>query len=202
MPTPARLRAEPTPARRRAEPAPARRRAEPAPARLRAIVDDITTVEVDAIVNAANRALLGGGGVDGAIHRAGGPDILAACRETVARQGECEAGEAVITGAGRLPARHVIHTVGPIWTPDRAEAHDATLASAYTSSLRLADHHGLATIAFPNISTGVYGFPKERAAGVAIAAVRDYLAASRGIEQVTFVCFDEDNHHWYQQILG
>ena len=125
---------------------------------------DITTMAVDAIVNAANSGLMGGGGVDGAIHRAGGPSILAECREIVARQGGCPAGEAVATGAGDLPARWVIHTVGPIWDEAHAADHDATLGSAYTRSLDVACDLGARTVAFPNVSTGIYGFPKPRAA--------------------------------------
>lgn len=161
---------------------------------------DITTVEVDAIVNAANSSLMGGAGVDGAIHRAGGPAILEACRDIVARQGGCEPGEAVVTTAGALPARWVIHTVGPIWDPLRREEHEATLAGAYRRCLDLAVEVGAVSVAFPNISTGVYGFPKDRAADVVIGAVRDRVADSP-LEQVLFVCFDAENAALYDDRL-
>src|SRR3712207_3637606 len=129
---------------------------------VRVIRGDITKVEVDAIVNADNSSLLGGGGVDGAIHRAGGPDILEECRKIRARQGGCATGEAVITTAGRLPARYVIHTVGPVWNGG-GHREEELLANAYLNSLKLAVAHKCQTIAFPNISTGVYRFPPERA---------------------------------------
>ena len=158
---------------------------------------DITLQEVDAIVNAANSTLLGGGGVDGAIHRAGGPAILAECRAIRARQGGCPTGQAVMTTAGAMPARKVIHTVGPVWDGREPERMDQLLASCYTNSLRLAAAHNLVTIAFPNISTGVYGYPKERAAGVALAAVRAFLASEPRITEVRFVCFDEENYRIY-----
>ncbi len=161
---------------------------------------DITAMEVDAIVNAANSSLLGGGGVDGAIHRAGGPDILAECREIRAEHGRCRPGDAVVTGAGRLPARWVIHTVGPIWSAEQADEHDRTLASAYRRSLEEADRIGARTVAFPNVSTGVYGFPKRRAAGVAIAAVRGYTSGATGIETVVFVCFGRGNFDLYTEM--
>src|SRR4051812_4715334 len=133
---------------------------------------DITTVQVDAIVNAANSSLLGGGGVDGAIHRKGGPAILEECMQIRSTQGGCDTGQAVITTAGRLPAKYVIHTVGPVWTGDKAEKR-RLLADCYEHSLRLAQEHGVKTIAFPNISTGIYHFPKEEAAHIAIKAVQD-----------------------------
>lgn len=164
---------------------------------------DITRVEVDAVVNAANSSLLGGGGVDGAIHRAGGPAILEACRAIVARQGRLDPGRAVITTGGDLPARHVIHTVGPVWTPDRAEDHDETLASCYRSSLGLAASHGLSTVAFPSISTGAYGFPKPRAAAVAVDAVQAWLGdEDHALTLVAFVCFDEEDHRHYERLLA
>ena len=162
---------------------------------------DITAVAVDAIVNAANSGLLGGGGVDGAIHRAGGPSILAECRELVAARGPCRPGDAVVTGAGDLPARWVIHTVGPIWGPSAAAEHDATLAAAYRRSLELAAELGARTVALPNISTGIYGFPKDRAADVAIGAVREAVAAL-DFDQIIFVCFDEENRRLYDDRLG
>lgn len=159
---------------------------------------DITTMAVDAIVNAANSSLLGGGGVDGAIHRAAGPELLAECRTI----GGCATGDAVITGAYDLPATHVIHTVGPVWTGDDPAEHDRLLASCYVSSLRLADEHGLQTVAFPNISTGVYGFPKPRAAEVAVAAVRGVASELSSVTNVTFVCFDDENHELYLRELS
>ncbi len=175
-------------------------------ASLQVQLGDITKVEADAIVNAANTSLLGGGGVDGAIHRAGGPAILEDCRAVVARQGGCKPGQAVITRAGRLQAKHVIHTVGPVWTADGAAQHDVTLASCYTGCLALADEHGLTTIAFPSISTGVYRFPRDRAASVAINAVVDYLQAKprqtrSSLRLILFVCFDEEDAARYRSLL-
>lgn len=165
---------------------------------LRAELGDITAYGVDAVVNAANSSLLGGGGVDGAIHRAGGPSILEECRVIVAHQGGCPTGDAVITGAGVMPANHVIHTVGPIWGDQPDADSDLLLASAYTSSLALAIANDCRTVAFPNISTGVYGFPKARAADVAISAV-----SSRrwNLDEVVFVCFDHENLSLYRSRL-
>lgn len=169
--------------------------------RMQVLHGDITRMEVDAIVNAANSGLLGGGGVDGAIHGAGGPAIMEACRVIRERDGGCPPGQAVLTTGGRLPAPYVIHAVGPVWRGgDHGE--DALLASAYRSSMALAAQHGLRTLAFPNISTGVYGFPRERAADIAIGEVRAALEDYPGIEQVTFVCFDDDNYRIYRQRLG
>jgi len=156
---------------------------------------DITTVEVDAVVNAANSTLLGGGGVDGAIHRAGGPEILKECRAI----GGCETGDAVTTTGGRLPAEHVIHTVGPIWSAHSPDEADRLLASCYRRSLEEADRLGLASVAFPNISTGVYGFPKDRAARVAIETVEAFESSS--VERVIFVVFDEENEKLYRELL-
>jgi O-acetyl-ADP-ribose deacetylase (regulator of RNase III) len=160
--------------------------AEVAPARLDIVVGDITRLEIDAIVNAANRTLLGGGGVDGAIHRAAGPDLKAEC-ETL---GGCETGQARITDGYRLKARHVIHAVGPVWGGgDREE--DRLLASCYATSLALAAQYGLVSIAFPAISTGAYGFPAQRAADIAVGTVVSELAAApRGITRVVFCCFN------------
>lgn len=165
------------------------------------VLGDITREEADAIVNAANPSLLGGGGVDGAIHRAGGPRILSECQAIRARQGGCPAGEAVITTAGRLPARYVIHTVGPVWRGgERGEP--ALLASCYGNSLRLAARHGLRTVAFPSISTGVYGYPVEKAAPVALGAVATFLEKEEGApERVRFVLFDEGTYEAYRAAL-
>jgi len=161
---------------------------------------DITKIAVDAIVNAANSTLLGGGGVDGAIHRAGGKSVLDECMRIVERQGGCPPGEAVITMAGKLPARHVIHTVGPVWHGGMNN-EDQLLTNAYNNSLRLAVENGAKTVAFPNISTGVYGFPKERAARIAIEAVRKFLKSDKTLNEVVFVCFDRENFEIYERLL-
>jgi O-acetyl-ADP-ribose deacetylase len=161
---------------------------------------DITRIKVDAIVNAANSSLMGGGGVDGAIHRAGGPEILEECKKIVARQGRCEIGHAVITTAGKLPAKFVIHTVGPVW--QGGDANEAEkLADCYINSLELAVANGCKTIAFPNISTGIYGYPKAEAAGIAIKAVSDFISRPGKIEKAIFVCFDNENESLMRQIL-
>ena len=169
--------------------------------RIKLIRGDITKLKVDAIVNAANTSLLGGGGVDGTIHRAGGPAILADCRRIRDRQGGCEVGEAVITTGGNLAARYVIHTVGPVWQ-DSQHGEDDLLASAYRNSLRLAVAHQLKTIAFPNISTGIYHFPKNMAAVIAVDTVTDFLEFDKELEYVIFVCFDEENYELYDALLG
>lgn len=168
---------------------------------MRVLQGDITKVEVDAIVNAANTSLLGGGGVDGAIHRAGGPEILEDCRIIVARQGGCKVGEAVITRAGRLPARHVIHTVGPVWNGG-TKREPELLANCYRNSLLLAEEHQLATIAFPGISTGIYRFPKEKAAGIAVSTVLEISATLTQVIEVVFVCFDEESLVLYTRLLS
>jgi O-acetyl-ADP-ribose deacetylase len=160
---------------------------------------DITRQEVDAIVNAANTSLMGGGGVDGAIHRAGGPKILEECRAIIARQGECKTGEAVITSGGNLPAKYVIHTVGPVWNGNPKE--DGLLANAYYNSMRLAIENRVQTIAFPNISTGIYGFPKQRAAEIAIKTVLKFCDDRKYPIKVVFVCFDAENLTIYRQLL-
>jgi O-acetyl-ADP-ribose deacetylase len=161
--------------------------------RIELIRGDITKLNVDAIVNAANTSLLGGGGVDGAIHKAGGSAILEDCRKIIARQGGCKTGEAVITSAGNLPARFVIHTVGPVWNGG-ANNEEKKLAACYHNSLQLAVDNNCTSIAFPNISTGVYHFPKDKAAEVAIASVLRFLQHKSIIEKVLFVCFDEENY--------
>ncbi len=174
------------------------------PTLLSALRADITTLEVDAIVNAANSSLMGGGGVDGAIHAAGGPTILDACRRIVAAKGPCPPGHAVATEAGELPAGLIFHTVGPIWTEAEADEHDRTLASCYHRCLDLGLEHNSRSIAFPNISTGVYGFPKSRAARVAVEAIVGWLEQTddHPIENVLFCCFDDDNLRLYEAIVG
>lgn len=167
---------------------------------IKVIKGDITKITADAIVNAANSSLLGGGGVDGAIHRAGGAQILEECRAIRNRQGKCKTGEAVITTAGNLAAKYVIHTVGPVWNGGHKNEPEL-LANCYKNSLSLAVENGVATIAFPNISTGIYGYPKEGAARVAVAAVKEFLEQESGIETVTFVCFDDDNYNLYKVLL-
>lgn len=166
--------------------------------RIRLLQGDITKLSVDAIVNAANHTLLGGGGVDGAIHRAAGPEL----RQFCATLGGCQTGQAKLTPGFRLPARHVIHTVGPIWGQVSAERARQLLADCYRNSLQLALEHGLKTVAFPNISTGAYGFPKEEAAKIAVETVRTFLADHPEIEQVYFVCFDDENRRIYEDLLG
>lgn len=163
------------------------------------IQGDITTLAVDAIVNAANSRLMGGGGVDGAIHRAGGPAIMKACNRIRVERGGCPTGQAVITTAGRLPAKNVIHTAGPIWTGGKNQ-EPALLRSCYVNSLKIAEANECRSIAFPNISTGIYGFPKDLAAEIALSAVHTYKPTS--LKEVTFVCFDRDNFDLYQRLLG
>jgi O-acetyl-ADP-ribose deacetylase len=164
---------------------------------------DITKLKADAIVNAANSSLMGGGGVDGAIHRAGGPAILEECRKIISKQGACPTGEAVITTGGNLPAKFVIHTVGPVWNGGKNNETEK-LGNSYRNSLRLAVENNLKTIAFPNISTGIYGYPKEEAAQIAIKTVTGYLQGQNGffISKVYFVCFDEENYQLYRSLLS
>jgi len=163
------------------------------------ITGDITKIKADAIVNAANSSLLGGGGVDGAIHRTGGKQILEECIEIRNRQGKCKTGEAVVTTAGNLPAQYVIHTVGPIWNNDE-EKCSQLLRNCYRNSLKLAESLSVKTIAFPNISTGVYRFPKELASKIAIQEVKNFR--SDVVEKVIFVCFDVENEEIYEKLLN
>jgi len=161
---------------------------------------DITRQEVDAIVNAANSGLMGGGGVDGAIHRAGGPDILKECKEIVAIQGKCPAGQAVITGGGKLPAKYVIHAVGPIWRGGSSNEEEK-LASAYRECLKLAVQYEAKTVAFPSISTGAYGFPTDKASQIAISEAREFCAGNNNLEEIRFVLFDERTYDFFKSAL-
>jgi O-acetyl-ADP-ribose deacetylase (regulator of RNase III) len=167
-------------------------------ARMLVVEGDVTHLDVDAIVNAANRSLLGGGGVDGAIHRAAGPALLAECRTL----GGCETGDAKITRGHRLPARHVIHAVGPVWRGGRSN-EDALLASCYARSLEIARDLGLTSIAFPAISTGIYGFPAARAAVIAVETVADFVDEEPGLlRRVIFCCFDDDALALHREALA
>lgn len=168
-------------------------------AKINIIKGDITKQHIDAIVNAANSSLMGGGGVDGAIHRAGGPKILEECRAIVAKQGGCKTGEAVITSGGNLPAKFVIHTVGPVWNGGRNN-EEQLLANAYFNSLKLALQNNILSIAFPNISTGIYGFPKNKAATIALNTVKDFIKTKNTIKEILFVCYDEENLLLYEQL--
>ena len=167
------------------------------PARLEVTVADITTLRVDAIVNAANSSLLGGGGVDGAIHRAAGPELLAECRTLHG----CETGGAKITRGYRLPAQHVIHAVGPVWHGG-SQGEDEALASCYRGSIELCRANDLASVAFPAISTGVYRFPADRAARIAVATTVAALAGAPSLRLVTFCCFSNDSARLHTQALA
>lgn len=167
---------------------------------VKVIQGDITKMKTDAIVNAANTTLLGGGGVDGAIHRAGGKLILEDCLKIREKQGGCKTGEAVITRAGNLPSKHVIHTVGPVWNGGNRNEKQL-LANAYANSLKVTMEHNLRTVAFPSISTGVYGFPKMEAAKIAIATVKDFVSLNSLFDEIIFVCFDDENFKIYSELL-
>ena len=167
--------------------------------KLELIKGDITTIKVDAIVNAANSSLLGGGGVDGAIHRKGGKQILEDCQAIRQKQGKCDTGQAVITRAGNLPSNYVIHTVGPVYNKGGV-LKEQQLANCYKNSINLLIKNGLKTIAFPNISTGIYGFPKKRAAEISVKTIL-CLAPSEQPEKVIFVCFDDQNYRIYEELL-
>ena len=166
-------------------------------AELQAVQADITTLQVDAIVNAANNSLLGGGGVDGAIHRAAGPQLLAECRTLHG----CATGETKITGGYRLPARHVIHVVGPVWHGG-GQGEAGLLASCYRNALLLAGQQGVTSIAFPGVSTGVYGYPHAEAAAIAVQTVRATLPQLPGLQQVLFCCFSSADLQTYQRLLA
>ena len=164
--------------------------------KLTVILGDITKLQVDAIVNAANHTLLGGGGVDGAIHRVAGPELLKECRTL----GGCSTGQAKITSAYNLPCKYVIHTVGPVWYGgEHNEIKD--LFNCYTNSMRLAEVYGCETVAFPCISTGVYHFPKEQAAQIAITAIKQISSSLKAVKEITFVCFSEEDRRIYDELL-
>jgi len=169
--------------------------------RLRVVQGDITKLITTAIVNAANSSLLGGGGVDGAIHRAGGPRILEECRAIRAQQGGCRPGEAVLTSGGRLPTRFVIHTVGPVWQGGQ-RGEPVLLASCYRNCLRIAAKQEMESVAFPGISTGIYGYPKAEAAAVAAHEIRQWLAAHEWPREVVLVAFDDEARALYEQALS
>lgn len=165
--------------------------------RIKVVMGDITQLKVDAIVNAANSSLLGGGGVDGAIHRAAGPELLEECRKL----NGCATGQAKITSGFKLPAKYVIHTVGPVWNGGRNN-EDELLANCYRNSLSLAVHNDIKAVAFPAISTGVYRFPQKRAAEIALGTVKDFIEKNGSIEEVIFVCFDQYNYNIYKDLIN
>ena len=165
--------------------------------RIKIVKSDITKLNVDAIVNAANNSLLGGGGVDGAIHRAAGKELLTECKTL----NGCETGEAKITKGYNLPAKYVIHTVGSVWHGGKNN-EEALLSSCYRNCMLLAANNNIRSIAFSNISTGVYRFPKDKAANIAITEITNFLKANNSIEEVIFVCFDDENYNLYEKIIG
>jgi O-acetyl-ADP-ribose deacetylase (regulator of RNase III) len=168
---------------------------------LEVVLGDITKIQADAIVNAANTSLLGGSGVDGAIHRAGGKAILEDCKRIRNKQGGCKVGEAVITTAGNLQAKFVIHTVGPVWNNGKNNEENL-LALCYTNCFKLALENNVRTIAFPNISTGIYHFPKDKAAKIVVSVVKDFLTTTNAINKIVFVCFDKENYEIYCSLLN
>ncbi|MBN3159514.1 O-acetyl-ADP-ribose deacetylase [Pectobacterium brasiliense] len=162
---------------------------------------DITKINVDAIVNAANGSLLGGSGVDGAIHRAGGKQILDECQKIRAKQGGCKVGEAVVTTAGNLPAKYIIHTVGPYWSGGGNREYEL-LYNCYLNCFIVANEKNITSISFPNISTGIYNFPKKKAAEIALRGIKDSLSLYENIQRVNVVCFEIDNYLIYQDIIS
>lgn len=167
------------------------------PTRIEVIQGDITKLAVDAIVNAANNGLTGGAGVNGAIHRAGGPEIDEECRKVIEKKGQCKTGEAVITKAGNLRAKYVIHTVGPVWHGG-GNREAEKLADCYKNSLQLAVENNCKTIAFPGISTGIFGYPKEDAVKIATAVAKEFLQDNQSIDTLIFVCFDDESYRLYK----
>ena len=167
---------------------------------IKVIKGDITKEKTDAIVNAANNGLLGGGGVDGAIHKAGGPEISLECSKIRERQGGCKTGEAVITKAGNLPCKYVIHTVGPVWRGGK-DNETCLLKNCYENCLKLAAEYGVKTISFSNISTGVYGFPKKEAAEIAVSTALNFVKSCKAVDEIHFVCFDEENYKIYSILI-
>ena len=169
--------------------------------KLKTVVDDITSLSTDAIVNAANSGLMGGGGVDGAIHRAGGPAILDECKKIIAKTGSLPTGEAVITTAGNMPSKHVIHTVGPVWHGG-SQNEEKKLKTCYANSLKLAMEYGLKTVAFPSVSTGIYGYPVNRASDTAVEAVIEFTKKNAGaFEEIIFCGFDPGTEKEYARAL-
>ncbi|MEP7319726.1 MAG: O-acetyl-ADP-ribose deacetylase [Panacibacter sp.] len=167
---------------------------------IKLVQGDIIKMQVDAVVNAANTSLLGGGGVDGAIHKAGGPKVLEECIAIRNKQGGCKTGEAVITTGGNLAAKYIIHTVGPVWNGGNSN-ETQLLASAYRNSLLLAIKYSIRTIAFPNISTGIYHFPKQKAAMIAFNTAMEFLKEDIRFTEINFVCFDEENYIIYESLM-
>ncbi|AGK96585.1 putative phosphatase, C-terminal domain of histone macro H2A1 like protein [Clostridium pasteurianum BC1] len=168
--------------------------------KIKLIKADITTLKVDAIVNAANSGLLGGGGVDGAIHKAGGHKIHEECMKFRNKKGRCHTGEAAITTGGKLKAKYVIHTVGPMWNGGYNNEEEL-LGKCYENSINLAVENEVRTIAFPNISTGVYGFPKKLAAEIALKKILEVMKTNKNIDQIIFVCFDDENYNIYHEMM-